>query len=165
MHARGPRPPAPRTVWRLTTAAHASHAFDGEGARRYGGRWNRPGTAVVYTAATLSLCALEYLVHVDASLAPPKLVAIAVEIPADVALRELTIADLPAGWRAYPAPERLLDLGSAWVRAGETVGLAVPSAVIPHEQNLLLNPAHPDFPRLRILPALPFAFDPRLWRR
>jgi RES domain-containing protein len=154
----------PRTVWRLTTARYASRAFDGEGARLHGGRWNHPGTPVVYTAATLSLCALEYLVHVDPSLAPDGLVAIAAEIPGSLRLAEIEAGALPSDWRDFPAPVRLQDLGTGWVRSGETVGLWTPSAVIPHERNLLLNPAHPDFARVRLLPAVPFSFDPRLWR-
>jgi RES domain-containing protein len=154
----------PRTVWRLTTAKYARRAFDGEGARLHGGRWNHPGTPVIYTAASLSLCALEYLVHVDPGLAPADLVAIAAEVAGSVRLAEIEASALPAGWRAFPAPARLQDLGSGWVRAGETVGLWIPSAVIPHERNLLLNPAHPDFARVRLLRPLPFSLDPRLGR-
>jgi RES domain-containing protein len=77
----------------------------------------------------------------------------------------LRYRDLPPDWRTYPAPDRLKDLGTAWIRDGRTVALVVPSAIIPREHNVLLNPVHPDFPRIRIGPASPFAFDPRLWKR
>ncbi len=90
--------------------------------------------------------------------------AIAAEIPGAVTLDEITAAELPADWREYPAPERLQDIGTGWVRSAARVGLWLPSAVIPHERNLLLNPAHPDFARLRLRAPAPFAFDPRLWR-
>lgn len=49
--------------WRLVQADYAAHAFDGEGARLYGGRWNSPGQCAVYTAGSLALAALEVLVH------------------------------------------------------------------------------------------------------
>jgi RES domain-containing protein len=153
-----------RPVWRITSARFADSAFDGEGARRYGGRWNHPGTALVYCSATLSLAALEYFVHLEPELAPDGLVAVAAEIPAAVAVELLEVAVLPADWRAYPAPDRLRDLGSGWVRGGRTAVLSVPSSVIPHERNLLLNPAHPDFARIRRRDAEPFSFDPRMWK-
>jgi RES domain-containing protein len=154
----------PLRVWRITSTRYAERAFDGEGARLYGGRWNHPGTAIVYTAQTLSLCALELFVHLEPELAPKGLVAIPAEIPADVRMGSLEIADLPVDWRTYPAPDSLKDLGTAWARGDETVALSVPSSIIPHERNYLINPAHPDFSRIRILPAEPFAFDPRMWK-
>jgi len=155
----------PLQVWRITSAPYAERAFDGEGARLYGGRWNHPGTAIVYAAHTLSLCALEYFVHLEPELAPKRLVAIPAEIPADVRMGSLEVQDLPADWRSYPAPDSLKDLGTAWARRGETVVLSVPSSIIPHERNYLINPAHPDFIRIRTLAAEPFAFDPRMWQR
>ena len=76
----------------------------------------------------------------------------------------LEIAALPSGWRAYPAPDRLRDLGSGWLRSGRTALLSVPSFVIPHERNLLFNPTHPDFSRISVRPVEPFSFDPRMWK-
>jgi len=77
---------------------------------------------------------------------------------------ELVLADLPAGWRTYPAPERLKDLGTGWARSRVSVALSVPSSVIPHERNVLLNPLHPDFARVRLLLPEDFSFDPRMWK-
>ena len=156
---------APLEVWRITSARYAEQAFDGEGARLYGGRWNHPGTPVVYTSHTLALCALEYFVNLEPELAPKDLVAIRADIPADVRVATLEVPDLPPDWRVYPAPDSLKDLGTAWVRSSETTVLAIPSAVIPPERNYLINPAHPDFGRIRLHAAEPFAFDPRLWKR
>ena len=77
-----------RRAWRLCRRRYAARAFDGEGARLSGGRWNLPGVAVVYTSATVSLAALEMLVHVDVGDAPADLVAIPLDIPGGVAIRE-----------------------------------------------------------------------------
>jgi RES domain-containing protein len=152
------------TAWRLTAGRYAGHAFDGEGARLYGGRWNHPGTAVVYCSATLSLAVLEFFVHLEPDLAPGGLVAVPAFLPEDLSREEIEASALPSNWRLYPASESLKDLGTDWARRKRTAMLAVPSAVIPRESNLLLNPAHPDFARVRIGPAEPFSFDPRMWK-
>jgi RES domain-containing protein len=117
----------------------------------------------VYSSATLSLAALERLVHTDPDLEPLNLVAVPVDADGRIPVESLDAADLPADWRTYPAPESLARLGAEWVSAATTALLSVPSAVIPHERNYLLNPAHPDFGRLLIGPAEPFGFDPRMW--
>lgn len=140
----------PLTVWRLVAERHAASAFDGEGARLYGGRWNHPGTAVVYASATLSLAALELLVHLEVEDAPEDRVAVAAELPAGLEVERLREADLPASWRTYPAPEALKDVGTAWVEAGRAPVLEVPSAVIPAERNYLLDPRHPDASKVAI---------------
>lgn len=147
-------------VWRITRRRHA--AFDGEGARLYGGRWNLPGRPLVYCSEHLSLAALEVLVHTDPDLLPPDLVAVPAEIPDDLTMARWRAEDLPAGWRGYPAPETLQVAGSEWWEDGDAAVLSVPSAVIPEEHNLLLHPLHPDFEEIRVGEPRPFAFDPRL---
>lgn len=97
-------------VWRLCVRQHATP--DGEGARLFGGRWNRPGIAVVYTSATLSLATLEYLVNIDSDLFPENLVALSADIPSDLEIRSVAIADLPANWREYPGPDTLCAIGA-----------------------------------------------------
>src|SRR5262249_30224678 len=148
-------------VWRICRRPYA--AFDGEGARQAGGRWNHRGVAVVYTSATLSLAALECFVHLDPSDAPTDLVVIPAAIPDRAARREIAAATLPPSWRRYPGSDALADLGTAWVRAGASAILVVPSAIVPRERNFLLNPAHPDFRQVRLGAAEPFSFDPRMW--
>ena len=149
-------------VWRIARKAHAS--FDGEGGRRYGSRWTSRGRAAIFTSATLSLAALERFVHTDPDLDPPDLVAIAVDIDPGVGIESVSPADLPAGWRTYPAPPALAALGDRWLRESRTAVLSVPSVVIPHERNFVLNPAHAEFRRLAVQPAQPFRFDSRMWK-
>jgi RES domain-containing protein len=149
-------------LFRLCRRAHA--AFDGEGARLYGGRWNPPGVAVVYTSATPSLAVLESLVHLDPEDAPDDLVLIAAELPAALAVTTIAAETLPRNWRDPVAPQTLRSLGLKWVQAGKTVALAVPSAVLPSESNVLLNPAHPDFRKISVGRPERFTFDRRLAR-
>ncbi len=149
-------------VWRLCKRRHA--ALDGEGARRAGGRWNRRGTAVVYASESLSLAALELLVHCDPALLPDDLVAVAAEIPDALRVERVEEKTLPRNWRAYPAPESLARIGTDWAASMRSPVLAVPSAVVPRERNFLLNPSHPEFRRVRAGEAEPFSFDARLSR-
>lgn len=151
-------------AWRLCQAVHGATAFSGEGARRYGGRWNHKGRAVVYTAATQSLAALEILVHADRDLLAVEYLAFPVDIPTGMALERIEPDALPPDWREEYPPTACRNLGGAWLERNPTAVLAVPSALIPAETNYLLNPVHPDFARLRIGTPSVFTFDPRLRR-
>jgi RES domain-containing protein len=148
-------------AWRLVKARHADSAFDGEGARLYGGRWNGVGTRVAYASDSAALAILEVLVHLQASAVLPSYSLVPVEIPAAL-VHPLAPEALPADWRRSPPSPEVRAVGDRWVRAGTSAVLRVPSAIVETEHNLLLNPAHPDFARLRIGEARPFAFDPRL---
>jgi RES domain-containing protein len=151
-------------VWRIIPKLHLSQAFAGEGARQFGGRWNRLGTRVVYTSATLSLAALEFFVNLDRDTEPDQLVAISADFPDDMRVEHIEVSNLPRKWRGYPVSEELQDLGTAWVARASTAVLVVPSAMIPAEHNYLLNPAHPDFNRFRLNKPEAFHFDPRMWK-
>ncbi len=151
-------------VWRICPARDARAAFDGEGARRYGGRWNRKGTAVVYTSSALSLAALELFVHVEPGQAPRPLWSFRATVP-DAEVEALEPSRLPRTWRDFPAPEATQEIGSRWAERAASVALSVPSAVVPGERNVLLNPLHPRFRSVRVGDPAPFSFDPRMWKR
>jgi len=136
------------TVWRLVTARFADTAFSGDGARLYGGRWNRKGVPLVYAAGSQSLAMLEMLVQDEPLRA--RYVMIRVRIPREVRIRYLKIDDLPRDWRNLAAREQLQKIGTEWARKRTGAVLSVPSAVIPPESNYLLNPLHPDFKRIEI---------------
>lgn len=146
--------------WRLTKTRHLSTAWTGEGARRVGGRWNSPGTPVVYASEALSLALVEVLVHLPPGLLP-SYSAIPTRYEAGLALT-LSPEALPDDWRSSPPPASTQALGDAWARERRSVMLRVPSVVVPQECNLVINPAHPAFPSLEIGAPLPFPFDPRL---
>lgn len=137
-------------------------APDGEGARRYGGRWNRPGTPIIYTSGTLSLAVLEFLVHVDSDILPDSLISVRATIPESVSIQTIHLSDLPGNWKDKIIPAAVQNLGTAWAnRAGSPV-LKVPSVVIEEEWNYVLNPLHPDFNRIIWETGVPFSFDSRL---
>ena len=152
------------SLWRLVKARHAASAFDGEGARRFGGRWNERGTAVVYLGGALSLAALETFVHLSAADTHLELVAIEAVIPEDVRISQQPRGRLPANWRTEPPPAETKAIGSGWARTGETLLLRVPSVIVPRESNYLLNPVHKDFPRVKIRAPEAFGFDRRMWK-
>ena len=118
---------------------------------------------MAYCAGSLSLAALEYFVHVETVDLPGDLVVIQAHLPDDAVLK-LEISSLPKDWRDLPGPLSLQRIGDEWVQARRSVALAVPSAIIPSERNVLLNPAHPDMKRLRREEPEPFAFDRRMKR-
>ena len=151
------------TSWRIVKAKHASQAFDGEGAREYGGRWNSPGIPMIYTSATMSLAALEMLVHLGRSRSLPEYVVFSCRF-SDSLIESLDHKVLPSLWRAYPAPSELAALGDTWIKRGRSSVLRVPSAVIDSESNFLLNPQHPDFPKIKTSSSEPFELDLRLLR-
>jgi len=151
-------------LWRL--CKRINHPLDGEGARRWGGRWNHPGIAVVYASGTLSLAVLEFRVHVpDARTAPDDLVAVPVDLPDRCRVTFVSNAELPRDWTACPAPKALADIGTAWARSRDSLVLSVPSAVLPFgpERNYLINPAHPGFSGIAAAKPVPLRLDPRLW--
>jgi RES domain-containing protein len=139
-------PQAGQTVWRITTRRFVDTAFSGEGARLYGGRWNRPGQAMVYTAQSRSLALLEMLVQDDPLRA--RYVLMAAHLPATVIQQQFAVSDLPVAWREHQERETLQALGAQWLRDSSTCVLAVPSAVVHAELNYLINPAHPDFAKI-----------------
>jgi RES domain-containing protein len=149
------------TAWRIVKRKHAKSAFSGEGARRYGGRWNNPGIAAIYTAQSQSLAALEIAVHLESPELLEKYVVI--EVTFDESLvGTVSRASLPKNWRASHPPDRVRAIGDSWVEKARSAVLRVPSTIIPAEFNYLINPRHPDFTKVHFGKPSPFQFDPRL---
>ncbi len=136
--------------------------LSGEGAKLYGGRWNRKGIAVLYTSQQESLAALETLVHITASTAPSDLSLAVLSIPDSLKPRTVKMEDLPASWRNYPAPNKLAKIGTEWATSKLILMLTVPSALVKTEWNVLINPAHSDIEHVNILEVKEFRFDSRL---
>lgn len=150
-------------LWRICRRRYADEAASGAGARLYGGRWNSRGVSVVYAATSLALAAVETFVNLEPNLRPADLVSIEGDIPDAVEIRRLDPTALPAGWHGT-RDESLRRFGDEWIRSGESAALLVPSAAIRGEWNVLLNPAHPDFSRIKFRKPERFEFDARMFR-
>ncbi|TVP51172.1 MAG: RES domain-containing protein [Gemmatimonadales bacterium] len=150
------------TFWRL--AREPFQELDGEGARLYGGRWNSVGTPVVYASGTLSLAVLEMLVHVDPEDLPRDLVALRVEVAGKVSSHRVRPEELPDDWAEVPGHPACRELGDEWLANGKSLLLRVPSAIVWEEENVLVNPRHPEAEKLQVASVRPFRFDARLLR-
>lgn len=135
----------------------------GFGARIKGGRWNRPGTSVIYTSENRSLAILEFRAHLtDPKLVPAKSSILTIQISDRIVPKKIPVSKLPKNWQAYPCPPVLADIGTAWAMANSSLLLSVPSVITPHEFNILINPSHPDFRHIKIYHIEPYEFDPRI---
>lgn len=152
------------TVWRIVQFQHVNSAFDGEGARLYGGRWNHSGVPMVYAADSKPLALLELLVHVESHLLLETYACIPAEFD-DSIVRILGASHLPPHWNRYPAPMATKDLGTLWAQKLESAVLQVPSSLVPEQRNYLLNPKHPDFVKITIGRPESLRIDPRLKKR
>jgi RES domain-containing protein len=133
-------------VWRIAVEAPTCSADDmtGAGAKRSGGRWNSPGTPMVYCAGNIALATLETLSYLRAGSLPYNRFLVRIDIPQAVWDRRATLDPLPGGWDAVPAGRASRAAGDAWVASKRSALLAVPSVIVPDEMNILVNPHHPD---------------------
>ncbi|HXY49318.1 MAG TPA: RES family NAD+ phosphorylase [Terriglobales bacterium] len=150
-------------VYRVLRGKYARTPFDGEGAYRYGGRWSSPGVRLSYTSEHQSLAMLEYFVHLDKDDPPRDLVLAMAETPDDLSREKMEVSELPANWRDAAAPPELSHFGDEFAEKAEHPLLFVPSVLSPGENNCLINPAHPDYKRIKVLPWEPLRYDPRMF--
>ena len=150
-------------AWRVVKLKHVSHAFDGEGSKLFGSRWNHPGIKMVHVSGTLSLAILEVLVHLQTSAPLPNYVVFHLEF-GEALVERVEVSGLPPDWRASPPPSAVRQIGDLWIQRASSAVLEVPSALIPHERNYLLNPSHPDFTRIEIGAQMPLDIASRIFR-
>ena len=148
-------------VYRICKTKFMAQAFDGEGAFRFGGRWNSRGTRIIYMAGSLALAVLEMLVHLDDDSLLPKYSYVPAEIPPDLIIPVENYRALPKDWSASPAPLAIPHIGEERAREAGSVALEVPTSIVPLEKNYLLNPAHPDFAKIKLGAASRFVLDAR----
>jgi RES domain-containing protein len=148
-------------LWRLNPAYHAAKAMSGDGSYRRGGRWSPPGIRVIYCADSRSLALVEVLANIrgDELFQRQQWVIISVQVPEGLIERP---GRVPDSWRETPYPAATQAFGAEWVQSQRSVALRVPSVVVPGEFNYLLNPAHPQFGKIKVGKPEPFSFDPRL---
>ena len=150
-------------LWRIGRAVFAGSAFTGEGSRLFGGRWNPKGIRVVYTSTSLALAAVEYFVNIDPSDAPDDLIASEAVLPPTSSIEHLAPSLLLSAELTNTLVTK--KIGADWIRSRRSVALKVPSLAIEGDWNVLLNPEHPDFPKISRPPNRPWHFDQRMFRR
>lgn len=125
-------------LWRLTTHP----GLDGFGGTQASGRWHHRPRRVVYAAEHPALAVLEALAHLNLAQheIPRTLKLVRIEAAAGASLS--AAGELPSGWQS--AVETSRAVGDAWLARGATLLMQVPSALLPHSANWLINLVHPE---------------------
>ncbi len=155
-------------AFRIYKSRYASSALSGEGAKKLEGRWHHAGLAVVYCSSSLALAQLETLVHLEGALPPGGFESLSLQFPKTCIGKRVRVSELDEygfDWRTYPSHAQLREIGSEWIVSCTSLVMQVPSAVSPAESNYLLNPAHPDFQKIKLGTAFPVKWDSRLLKR
>lgn len=138
-----------------------ANQLSGEGAKLHGGRWNKMGTACIYTSESMSLCVLEYAANVRLDELPGSLSITVYELP-HKCWKECTIHELPSNWQALPAPEETKIFGSGLLQRSDVLAIKLPSTIIPTEYNFILNPQARAFASIKIIHTEVFTLDKRI---
>ena len=136
--------------------------FSGEGARLYGGRWNKAGTKMLYLSSTLSLSVLEILVHFNQDYAPNDLYYAELELADKFINTKTDFSELKEHLRDNPPHYSTQKFGTEWVKFNKDLAMTVPSAILPTEQNILINPKHKDIGELKLIGIEVLQLDMRL---
>jgi RES domain-containing protein len=149
-------------VFRLSRKKYANE-LSGKGAAISGNRWNSKGTEIIYTAESRALAMAEVMVHLSLSILPSDYMMLEVEIPEEIGIKEIAIADLEKDWNSHPPRTHTQIMGDQFIRESVHSILKVPSAVVPGDSNYLINPHHIKSKEIKIINSTPFPFDERLF--
>ena len=150
------------TAWRIADGRFPP--FSGIGASMVGGRWNSPGLSLIYASRSYAGAMLEILAHAGIGRVPKTQVAVQISIPASVSMQQVDEAQLPTGWD-HADLRVARAFGDDWLRSARSAVLMVPSVLARKENNVLLNPQHPDFLQIVVGSPEPVIWDARLFVR
>jgi RES domain-containing protein len=150
-------------VYRLSRLKFAD-SLSGIGSALKGARWNSIGVELIYTASNRSLAMAEVAVHFTLATLPSDYVMVTIYIPEDVKIKTIDISDLPLNWNAFPHPNSTQIIGDKFVIENKFCIYKVPSAVTKGDFNILINPNHIDFSKIKILDIDNFPFDVRIFK-
>ena len=150
-------------LFRLSQSKHGK-TLSGKGASISGGRWNSPDVEVIYTAANRSLAMAEVAVHLTIATLPDGYMMMTIHVPDNMAISEVDTKELPTDWNQFPPLKATQSIGDRFIREGKTCLLKVPSAVTQGDFNILLNPLHDEFKKIKITGFDPFPFDKRMFK-
>jgi len=138
--------------------------LSGKGAAIKGARWNSVGVELIYAAANRSLAMAEVVVHLTLGTVPADYIMMTLFIPDDISLQKLNVTDLPPNWNIFPHPSSTQTIGDQFVAENKYCVLQIPSSVTQGDHNLLINPNHPDFKKIKIIATEKFPFDKRIFK-
>lgn len=150
-------------AYRLSRKKFAA-SLSGKGAALKGARWNSIGVELIYCAPNRSLAMAEVAVHFTLATIPSDYRMITLFIPDDISIQKIQVSDLPTDWNVFPHPSSTQTIGDQFVAANAYCILQIPSAVTKGDFNLLVNPIHKDFKRIKIISIEPFPFDKRIFK-
>ena len=145
-------------IYRICLAKYASELV----ASGNPGRWNLRGQLVIYAAGSRALACLENVVHRSGEGLNSLFKVIRINVPDALLIEELTLDQMPPDWQLPRHYARCQPLGTAWYQRQTAAVLRVPSSIIAHEHNYVLNTRHPDFGQIRIVGREDFEFDSRI---
>lgn len=149
-------------LYRLSRRKYAKD-LSGTGAKLNGGRWNSKGNEAFYTAEHISLAKLEVAVHMNLDLIPDDYCLVELELPDNSKIQTLKISELPKHWDCIPYAKATQMIGDNFLYETRFLALKVPSAIVHQEHNVILNPQHPDYAKVKVLKVEEFRFDERLF--
>ena len=150
-------------VFRLS-AGKWSKSLSGKGAALKGARWNSAGTEIIYTSSNRSLAMAEVAVHLTLATLPGDYMMITIFIPDDTSIKVVQEKDLPEDWNSFPHGSATRVFGDDFINENKYCLLKTPSAVTKGDFNILINPAHPEFKKIKIISIEPFPFDYRIFK-
>jgi RES domain-containing protein len=149
----------PMVAYRIGDPRGEWPVFSGAGSSQYPGRWNDMGQAVLYLSQHLATAMLEKIIRLNTL--PPNQHYVEVSIPSGCSYEVVNPETLP-GWNEESG-QTARQHGSGWFEQKRSLVLFVPSAVTRVQQNILLNPFHPEFERVRPGKEIPVFWDKRLF--
>lgn len=150
-------------VYRLSRKEFA-YTLSGKGAALKGARWNSIGVEIIYTAGNRSLAMAEVAVHFTFATLPADYMMATIFIPDNLSLKKINETDLPVDWNFFPHLSLTQKIGDKFITDNKYCVLQIPSAVTKGDYNLLINPNHRDFAKVKILSVEKFPFDKRLFK-
>jgi RES domain-containing protein len=147
-------------VYRIAKTKFISD-LTGAGAKQYGGRWNEVDSAMLYTSANVSLCILECLVHIIKSPYKESYSLLTLEISDKSKGKKISSKSLKKDWMHDEFYTK--TIGEYFLKDNELLFMEVPSCIVPHEKNILINPLHIKKTTCKILKAEEFIFDKRFF--
>ncbi|MDO6598365.1 RES family NAD+ phosphorylase [Oceanihabitans sp. 2_MG-2023] len=139
--------------------------LSGEGARLYGGRWNKKGYNMVYFSESLSLAVLEILVHIDFKFLTNDFGFLEAQVPDSLISPKLKESKLDTNWRHNPPSNYSMQFGTDWLKTNANLAMQVPSAILPMTNNILVNPTHSLIKEVKIIKTGVLDVDSRVFQK